>query len=118
MKSLDQRIEDGAAALRDSNVNLANADLKVLASIVIEAADRERPPWPTEESVTAFAKNGGWVGPNPMNALRAAMLVDPIHRAAVACVKGKPPARGSHGYGAFSDVAKQVLTKAVKEAGI
>lgn len=124
MKSQDQRIEDAAAVLR---MHYARPDklpcicsARSVARAALEAADREPPKWPTDESewptdesVRAYARVVGNVLPQDeeREALRAAFLADPILKAAVALAGG---------YDSLTNVGQRLraLIEAVREAGL
>lgn len=78
MKSQEQRIEDATRALMARRA-LSQTDARYIAGIALEAADREPPKWPTEESVRAMADVPEYVRED----LRAAFLADPIIKAAI-----------------------------------
>lgn len=97
VKSQAQRIRDAAEELR------RRGHLSVpeeVARAVLEAADRESPKWPTDASVEKFgvtALAGSDVFEDTRDDLRAAMLADPIIKAAVRqaeAVRARTPADG------------------------
>lgn len=96
-KTQEERVADAAQALRDHyHEPYAGVSDRwsEIAKKVLEAADREKSVWPTDESLGYFLKPDG----SPLRAsdkdtaetvrgsLRAAMLADPIVKAAVAVV--------------------------------
>lgn len=103
-KTQQQRIDDAVMALsrhlttnsfRELQATSAgqNLDVAELMAKVLEAADRERPVWPTDESVRAYQSTpitGVFGDAAVKKCLRAAMLEDPIIVAAVSVCRGLP----------------------------
>lgn len=93
-KTQEQRIEDAARELKRMFPSVGEAS--AAAKKVLEAADREPPKWPTDESVRRFkaAYRSSTNSDVPMSdewlrdCLREAMVHDPIHEAAVAVRDG------------------------------
>jgi hypothetical protein len=85
-KTNPERVEDAARVIADSLTGGWEQRMtaaRAVARRALEAADRPRPVWPTDESVDAYeaaVKCGANVG----ECLRDAMLTDPIIRAAIA----------------------------------
>lgn len=115
MKSREQRIKDAAVELERMFPAIGSG--YSAAEKVLEAADRE-PTWPTDESLRLAG--GFYANDVPdeehRQALREAMLADPIIKAAVACVRGR--VERDNRYGADSERARDVLRRAVTEAGL
>lgn len=86
MKSQEQRIKDAAKELRRMFPSVGLGGGLGPAQKILEAADRESPKWPTDESVRDFeaAMDPAYTHEDIRTALRAALLADPIIKAAVA----------------------------------
>lgn len=121
MKSQEDRIRDAAEEL-DKFLPLDGASKMSrleAAAAMLEAADREKPKWPTDESVERFYRALGWDHQSEYghierwrDGLRAAFLADPIIKTAISLrdrsTPGGAPVGGS---------VKQVLD-AVNDAGL
>lgn len=88
-KSPKQRVAEAADALRAHGAIELRLTPERLAEIVLEQDDREPLKWPTDESCkavqAAIAKRlPGYLGTDSREIARAALLPDPILRAAVA----------------------------------
>lgn len=126
----DQRIERAAAELCRIRQNggwtvlpgRTREEYRQAAREILEAADRESPKWPTDESVHAFgvAENARFLrgpkgDPDYREPLRQALLADPIIRAAVELrdVRKARPDRAWE-----RSEALQGVVDAVNEAGL
>lgn len=125
MKSQADRIKDVADRLRrgartdgaeSGCVLIELHDVNVFAAALLEAADREPPTWPTDESVEAFCRvvsaNGGYAAGARRPGLRAALLADPIIKAAIAYRDVNGPTRQC------SSLSGRLICDAVDEAGL
>lgn len=125
MKSQEQRIEDGKAGLEELIIKNSAIEegpasyLDDIVKTVLEAADRERPKWPTDTSVmrlraayrSSCNQDMGISDVWARDCLREAMLVDPIIQAAKAVVD----ALNRDGFVETEEMA--ALQDAVNEAG-
>ena len=122
MKSQENRIEDAAVALVSELRWRGDLDRgREIARAMLEAADRESPKWPTDKSVKAFTSaantTGGWHSHEGRRAaLRAALLADPIVKAAVALVAYWGDAQAA--LLRVADTPPGALVRAVREAGL
>ena len=121
MKSQERRIEDAAVALVGELRWRGHLDrAREIARAMLEAADRESPKWPTDKSVKALTSaantTDGWHSHEGRRAaLRAALLADPIVKAAVALVADWESVRMPL---QLPDSPPGVLVRAVREAGL
>lgn len=98
MKSQKDRVADATAEYQRALRENPESTVAELVSAILDAADREPPRWPTDGSVSAFgavlAKHKATTALSPHQSreiLRAAMLADPIIRAAVALAEDYTP---------------------------
>jgi hypothetical protein len=128
MKSQEQRIGDATAAFLgytkgwhrgnfDSS-KVSEHHWRAAITDALEAADREPPKWPTDESVFAINKcrRSGAHIEDVRNATREAMLADPIVKAAIALRDEIVLAVGPVGLETARVV--QAVIDAVNEAGL
>jgi hypothetical protein len=109
-----RRIPDGIA-------NVGHLHVESLARLVADIVDPpSRPPWPSDESVSAFRQGHGFAQlveqshseDSTREALREALLVDPIIQAAIEC-------RDNYkGVGAIAGAVIGRLATAVNRAGL
>jgi hypothetical protein len=115
MKSQEQRIEDAAAAI-SARITVYGEDALLLARNVLEAADREPPKWPTDESLAALNAATHDGKSSQREIVRAAFLADPIVKAAIELRRIIPAAVGQ--VGPNDAQAVQAVIDAVNEAGL
>ena len=100
----------------DLDSQVGRDGIERFARRVVEAYLTEPPPWPTEESMDAYAvtdAQDSGVGACDREALRAAMLADPIIQAAI-----KLRDQERQGPGARLAYARVAVVDAVIEAGL
>jgi hypothetical protein len=89
MKPQEQRIEDAAGVIATHDGYDMSRDAPgpchlEIARQVLEAADREPPVWPTDESIAALNAASHDGKSSQREIIRAAFLADPIIKAAIA----------------------------------
>jgi hypothetical protein len=95
VKTQEQRIKDATAAFLDytrdwyrgnfDSNKVSEHHWQAVIGHALQAADREPPKWPTDESVKTIW-HGGWIDGTEEQRLRTreALLADPIIKAAIA----------------------------------
>jgi hypothetical protein len=127
MKTQEQRITDAAAALAET-LNRSVDEQRTytgLAAKVLEAADRETPAWPTDDSIDAYTDVRGFSREQNEASrvlyragLRAAMLADPIIKAAIAYRDVTDNGRPTGSFARDKVEARLAVRRVVDEAGL
>ena len=121
MKTREQKIKDVArelANILEDRQRLVNEPyLEGFAEQLVDAAEHETPVWPTDESIDAANKKYSRDSGSQRDSLRAAMLADPIIKAAIAFAEAYELARPDHESRSETWIGRDLID-AVKEAGL